>query len=51
MVNDNLSLYLRKQFVDFDDWRNWLSFMSEGAKIQEPKLYIDYDWIWFGIED
>lgn len=51
MVNDNLSLYLRKQFVDVDDWRNSRSFMSEGAKIQEPNLYIDNDWIWFGIED
>lgn len=51
IVDEKISLYLRKQFVDFDDWRNWLSFMSEGAKIQEPNLYIDYDWIWFGIED
>ena len=51
IVYENISLYLRKEFLDFDDWRNSRSFMSEGAKIQEPNLYIDNDWIWFGIED
>lgn len=51
IVDENISLYLRKEFLDFDDWRNSRSFMSEGAKIQEPNLYIDNDWIWFGIED
>lgn len=51
IVDEKISLYLRKQFVDFDDWRYWSSYMSEGAKIQNDNLYIDYDWIWFGIDD
>ena len=46
------NLYLRKDFL-YTDWANKKDFslFKEHHKIQEPNLYIDYDWIWFGIED
>lgn len=46
------NLYLRKDFL-YADWTNKIDFslFKKRYKIQEPNLYIDNDWIWFGIED
>ena len=46
------NLYLRKDFL-YADWTNKIDFslFKKHYKIQEPNLYIDNDWIWFGIED
>lgn len=47
------NFYLRKDFLE-TDWEKKENFsvFNEQKKIQgNNNLYIDYDWIWFGIED
>lgn len=50
IIDDNICLYLRKKFLDIDDWGTWWSNMAEGTKVQQENLYIDHDGIGFGIE-
>lgn len=50
IIDDNICLYLRKKFLDIDDWGTWWSNMAEGTKVQQENLYIDHDGIGFWIE-
>lgn len=46
------NFYFRKDFLDIDwETEKDFSIFKKHHKIQELNLYIDNDWIWFGIDD